>query len=440
LTDPVGHAELALRFAKFGWTNIISPAYRAIQYNKKSKQAREAAEMERIEAAEPPLIIAIRKEEFVMIEQLLSQPLDLELRDTQFKRTALAEAAFLGQEDIVRRLVAKGSNLDAIDNDRRTPLLLSLYNQHESIALLLLQSGASPSASDKYLNAPLHYAAITGCENVASLLLSVGANINVVNSKQETPLHCAAVVGTESVARVLTDDSWPQTAGISARDANGNTPLHCAISSGNDAIAQILHQCGADVNATNRLGQTPAFLAFFNNKSRVKVILEMGGEIWGRLPNGALFDISDALLQTTHSGHKEEDLAVTLLQHTRDLERTDEKGRTALHIASQRSCVSLVEQLLQRGADPNRADHSGRTSLHMAVHGSFGDDDKMQQSIVKLLIENGAEISRTNNEWKTALQVIPWWRNGDAVRQIVDEALASRSASQRRLQSPGHVE
>jgi ankyrin repeat protein len=60
------------------------------------------------------------------------------------------------------------------------------------------------------------------------------------------------------------------------------------------------------------------------------------------------------------------------------------------------------------------------------------DDDKIQQSIVKLLIENGADISRINNEGKTALQVIPWRRNGDAIRQIVNEALVSRSASQRK--------
>ncbi|PRQ26817.1 putative potassium channel, voltage-dependent, EAG/ELK/ERG, ankyrin repeat-containing [Rosa chinensis] len=94
----------------------------------------------------------------------------------------------------------------------------------------------------------------------------------------------------------------------------------------------------------------------------------------------------------------------------------------SLGFAAKRSDDLLLHQLLRRGADPNETDHTGRTAMHIAAsNGSqhcatllleYGGDPNIKdceenvplweaimgkhESLIKLLLENGAEISSGN--------------------------------------------
>ncbi|KAL6215152.1 hypothetical protein ACLB2K_014583 [Fragaria x ananassa] len=106
-----------------------------------------------------------------------------------------------------------------------------------------------------------------------------------------------------------------------------------------------------------------------------------------------------------------------------DVEHMLARGKSgmplSLGFAAKRSDDLLLHQLLRRGADPNETDHNGRTAMHIAASiGSkhcvtllleYGGDPNIKdceenvplweaiigkhESLIKLLLENGAEIS-----------------------------------------------
>jgi ankyrin repeat protein len=84
-----------------------------------------------------------------MVDLLLRNGADPNLPGVE-NRTPLLSAAFEGNDDIVRKLLAAGAKPD-VSEDRfgRTALMEAARKGHESTVLLLLQGGANPLAVDK---------------------------------------------------------------------------------------------------------------------------------------------------------------------------------------------------------------------------------------------------------------------------------------------------
>lgn len=68
----------------------------------------------------------------------------------------------------------------------------------------------------------------------------------------------------------------------------------------------------------------------------------------------------------------------------------EQKGRTALHVASGLGNCEAIKLLLDYGASLNSRDRKGNTSLHLAVAGNHSD-------AVALLVSKGAFINAINN-------------------------------------------
>ncbi|PSS17781.1 Potassium channel like [Actinidia chinensis var. chinensis] len=75
-----------------------------------------------------------------------------------------------------------------------------------------------------------------------------------------------------------------------------------------------------------------------------------------------------------------------LLRRGMDPNELDSNGRTALHIAAAKGSIECVLLLLDYRADPNRKDSEGNVPLWDAIVGGH-------ESVIKLLINNGAKIS-----------------------------------------------
>ncbi|MBK6637684.1 MAG: ankyrin repeat domain-containing protein [Rhodocyclaceae bacterium] len=63
---------------------------------------------------------------------------------------ALHYAAFAGHGDIVKLLLARGGDVNALSPNGSTPLMMAAREGHETVAVTLLQSGADPSVTNEW--------------------------------------------------------------------------------------------------------------------------------------------------------------------------------------------------------------------------------------------------------------------------------------------------
>lgn len=87
---------------------------------------------------------------------------------------------------------------------------------------------------------------------------------------------------------------------------------------------------------------------------------------------------------------------------------------TSLHAAVRSQCVQIVEALIKAGASVNAADAKGATPLHEAAWGHESD------SIVKLLLNHGANPASRNVAGETPLDIALQRSNLVAARMLLD--------------------
>jgi uncharacterized protein len=109
---------------------------------------------------------------------LLAADPDLTERRSGDGFTALHLAAFFGQDDAVRLLLARGADPDARGTGwmTGTPLNAAASARHATVVALLLEAGADPDAAQRGGWTPLHSAAHNGDPRTVELLLAHGAD------------------------------------------------------------------------------------------------------------------------------------------------------------------------------------------------------------------------------------------------------------------------
>ena len=143
-----------------------------------------------------------------------------------------------------------------------------------SLVTLLLRLGADPNASDGGGHTPLYCVGNechgAGGAQVVHALVQAGANVDVQDKVQRcTALHMAARRGNRLVAEALLDCG----ADVEARDRLGNTPLHRAVNCGKAEMVAFLLSRGADAHAKGKSGLSPWQTA---RGERIQQVLQAG--------------------------------------------------------------------------------------------------------------------------------------------------------------------
>ena len=106
-----------------------------------------------------------------------------------------------------------------------------------------------------------------------------------------------------------------------------------------------------------------------------------------------------------------------------DVNCTDDKQRTCLHIASAKGNVEIIRLLLEHGANPNIRDCVNNLPIHLAIISS-------QVPAVTLLLEAGTDIHSLDLNGKTVLHLagtrLRWLLNDEnhkASPQLKKEAI-----------------
>jgi ankyrin repeat protein len=352
-------------------------------------------------------------------------------------RKVLYEAAESGDKEAVLRVLNKGADVNAKDEEGRTALHAAGRYDKVEITQLLLDYRADVNIKDNSGRTPLHQSSSALGHNVAQLLLEYGADIDARDDKKRTILHEAAKDRHWALVELLVEKG----ADIEAKDANNKTALHeaCAgwpekvqflLQNGADIAAEtndgwtalhfaaehgsgemvdlLLKQDGINPNPRTKDGRTPLSLAVHRKKgSVVRRLLEHGGVDWdskgenGYVWDALNYDDDEAVVQQLiECGQVSVEETETEYVYPENWKSTWDN--TLLHRAACEGYVASVRWLLEKGSNVKAINSNGDTPLHRAVNAS---DEGRIKEIVCLLLENGADIEAKNHEDTTALHM-----------------------------------
>ena len=389
------------------------------------------------EGSGPPLLPAAMGGDPLVVEALLEYGADVHLRDGFLGWTPLhvaVSAMTTGYAkgtaiEVAQLLLDQGADIRAQDNEGRTPLHLAVtYDDdddgfRELVAMMgserppteatdmvefLLDWGADIEALSNERETPLLSAAAGSRKpDVVRLLLSRGSDIGAYNSRGESACQAANQMGwlvdTDVMPELcgefgtwLTNDFWSDAtipdiqreldagADINAEDGKGETPLYKAVVRNPypDALVEFLLDRGADPNIAERhFGWSPLHGAAQKEGSLVSVavLLGRGADLHAKSGHG---DTALHLASQVASSAEGLETVRLLLDWGAELDVQNDFGETPLHRAasSPKAFPEVVELLLEYGADARAENSLGLTPLQMAQR------DGARPGIVRVLV------------------------------------------------------
>ncbi|KAI5093336.1 ankyrin repeat and EF-hand domain-containing protein 1 [Silurus meridionalis] len=107
-------------------------------------------------------------------------------------------------EDLCMQLIERGADPNAADPEtKNTPLMAAIKSGSVALVRAILQKGGNPDAVDKQQLHAAHFAATGGFVEMLSLLSAYAADFNMVSLFENTALHAAAAEGHDVCCRFL---------------------------------------------------------------------------------------------------------------------------------------------------------------------------------------------------------------------------------------------
>jgi ankyrin repeat protein len=269
---------------------------------------------------------------------------------------ALHFAAREGRLEAARTLIAAGADLDILDEYGSTPLILATVNGHYDVAGALLEAGADPKIADEWGRTAVFIATDLNTRDV----------IAYAQPRRDDALGPVDIValalakGADANAPITSRlPDWIVVGGAHSPILRpGSTALLRAAMSGDLEIMRLLLDAGADPRlATNELENGG----------------EGGGGGMGDYGSGGTTPFLAAAglgwRKGVSRGREEDAIAALelLMALGAGVNDVNQAGDTALHGATYRGSLMIMEFLLDRGADPSIANKTGWTPLDIAL-------------------------------------------------------------------------
>jgi ankyrin repeat protein len=205
-----------------------------------------------------PLIIASDCGNTEVVEILLSdEKIDVDIKD-KMGQTALHRAAKKEYLNISERLINAGANINEVDENGNTPLLLvSLMGAAKAVKMLLRNEKIDIHAKNFHHDqTALHIATIGGYPDIVQMLIDAGANVDEVDNSGRTPFLLASSNGHIQIADTL----HTLTIDIHAKDKEGRTAIYLGVSNGHANTVSFLTSAGVNPNIPQNDSSTPVFI------------------------------------------------------------------------------------------------------------------------------------------------------------------------------------
>ncbi|KAJ8321297.1 hypothetical protein KUTeg_001155, partial [Tegillarca granosa] len=287
--------------------------------------------------------------------------------------------ACLSGKDKMVTIFLKRNDSSSYFTDGITPLILSSGKGNKKIVEILIQHGASVNMVEKkYGHSPLHVAAVYGYPNIVDLLIRKEADVNLLDKRNDSALHLASKNGHVNVVNALLKGH----ADVGQVDADGYSALHLASKNGDENVVNALLHGGANVN---------------------KIVKDNSNfPLNQHIDDGVYYDSDgDHGISALHLASEKGNLDVVnaLLQGGANVNQVDFDGYSALHLASKNDHANVVVALLQEFANVNQiVKDRGTSALHLASEEGYLD-------VVNALLQGGANVNQVDFDGYSALHL-----------------------------------
>ncbi|KAI1379057.1 hypothetical protein F4677DRAFT_410423 [Hypoxylon crocopeplum] len=287
-----------------------------------------------------------------------------------------------------------------------------------SIARLLLDHGADVNPRRETEIPALVKAAEGGHADIVAELLKCGADPNGRNRSGQTALFSACLKGFNKVVETLLEGH----ANVEAQDKEGRSPLLFLASEkpgkGKWTIAtlKLLLDHGANLEVKDQIGRTPLLWAATNgNVGLARILLENHANVAATNNRGRT-----ALHLAAESNHKEHhvDMVKLLLSYGANSCAISDGGWTPLHNAAQSGYGPIVALLLEANANVNAELSNGMTPLHWAAFNGF-------EEIVRLILTRPDVNLSIKDSFNRTAMLCAAERNYPEIVQLLSPARAA---------------
>lgn len=204
------------------------------------------------------LHVAAREAHAEAAMRLIAWGADVNLADEEGNTplaNALAANRWKVSEAITLELIGSGAICNGYDRYDLTPLHHAAATGSKPVLRKLIAGGADVKALDRRdrNRTPLHEAAEDGNAKAVPLLIAAGAMPDQVTASGVTDLFLATEYGHRETAAELIRAGC----NVNHTDPKGRTPLHFAARNGDADLIRDLVTAGADLHAHDDLGQSP---------------------------------------------------------------------------------------------------------------------------------------------------------------------------------------
>ncbi|XP_018417833.1 PREDICTED: transient receptor potential cation channel subfamily A member 1 [Nanorana parkeri] len=339
-----------------------------------------------------PLHVAVQNGGLEIVKACIEYGAKIDLKQND-NATALHFASTQGATEIVKFMVSSYTGdkniIDLPDGNNETPLHKSCLFDHVDLAEYLLSMGANIDSVDNEFRTPLMLATSCSAWKIVNLLLEKGANVKLMDNYGRNFLHMTVLQpgGLRNInAEILQKEAIKQL--VSDEDADGCTPLHYACRHGVPNSVNNLMGLNVSLYSKSKDKRSALhFTACYGRYNTCERLLRFACD--ARLLNDADETGMTPLHLAAQNGH---DKIVYLLLKKGALMLSDHCGWTGLHYAAHGGYTRTIRTFLDTSISLiDKPDKEKNTPLHLAAKEGHA-------KAVALLLESGAAINLNANE------------------------------------------
>ncbi|KAJ7445419.1 ankyrin repeat-containing domain protein [Mycena latifolia] len=339
--------------------------------------------------------------------------------------TPLHAAAVQGDLSMVQLLIKNGASVNAEIGEYGTALAAASYHGHKAIVQLLINEGADVNVKGGDHGHALQAASSAGHQAVVQLLINNGAEVNTCKGQEyglDSALQAASYAGHQEVVKFL----LTKGANINMHGGSCGSALQAASLQGHDTVIRLLITNGANVNAKGGVyGSVLQAASYQGDASIVHLLVAKGAEV-----NAEGGQYGTALQAAAAQGHEE--IALFLLKHGADVNINGGRHGSAIQAACmltqspqhlwdnehnynfyKQKQTAMIKMLIQNGANVNP--HSVEHETALQITAAQGDLEALL-----LLLEAGANVNQQGENGDTALQTASRKGHKAIVQLLID--------------------